>query len=60
MTSVRLIDPSGKQVFGGTFPVTKGTNSIVVPIDGFPTGIYTIISLQSDQQLLERVVITKQ
>ena len=56
---VRLIDLSGKHVFDGTFPVTEGDNNLIVPIDGFPTGIYTIMTMLDDRQLLKRVVITR-
>ncbi|PHN03660.1 T9SS type A sorting domain-containing protein [Flavilitoribacter nigricans] len=59
VTRVQMVDPSGKYVFDGEFPVTKGANNLVVPIQGFPTGIYTIITIQENQRLLERVVITK-
>ncbi|WP_143473229.1 T9SS type A sorting domain-containing protein [Flavilitoribacter nigricans] len=59
ITTVRMVDPGGKVVYATDFSAREGSNRVTLPIDGFTSGIYAIITVQGKRQEIERVVIAK-
>jgi len=41
--SISIIDIAGNNIFDSIYPISKGENSIFLPIDSFPSGTYFLI-----------------